>query len=62
MDEKAPRTITAQAPAVEVTHLSKVFAREGLASRAELAGLVAADRVRLVGRGSKRAAERPRGS
>jgi len=45
-------------PHTVMTHLSKVFAREGLASRAELAGLVASDRVKLVGR--KRAVERPR--
>jgi len=47
-------------PHTVMTHLSNVFTREGLASRAELAGVVASDRVRLVARSTRRAAEKPR--
>ena len=49
-------------PHTVMTHLSNVFARGGLASRAELAGLVASDRVRLVKKPPKAGAERPRRS
>jgi DNA-binding CsgD family transcriptional regulator len=43
--EISPHTVTA--------HLSNVFQREGLASRAELASLLASGRVRAVSRGGR---------
>lgn len=48
-------------PHTVMTHLSNVFSREGLASRAELAGLVASERIRIVGK-PRRGSERSRKS